>query len=68
MSETRTYTDDSDMEAEQDTPNWSKAVDKDIVKKLKPKEVRRQEIINGEILETLSVNVYGSVKSWQMDL
>lgn len=36
------------MEAEQDTPNWQKRVDKDIVKKLKPKEVKKQEIINGE--------------------
>ncbi|XP_071504539.1 rho guanine nucleotide exchange factor 11-like [Diadema antillarum] len=40
--------DDSDMEAEASTPNWQKSIDKDIVRKLKPKEVKRQEVINGE--------------------
>ncbi|XP_071842213.1 rho guanine nucleotide exchange factor 11-like isoform X4 [Apostichopus japonicus] len=56
ISETRTYTDDSDMEAEQDTPNWQKRVDKDIVKKLKPKEVKKQEIIN-ELFHTERTHV-----------
>ncbi|XP_071806265.1 rho guanine nucleotide exchange factor 11-like isoform X12 [Asterias amurensis] len=37
---------DSDMEAETDPPNWQDLVDKDIVKRLKPKEVKRQEVIN----------------------
>ena len=37
------------MEADTDTPNWQDGVDKDMVKRLKPKEVKRQEIINGEL-------------------
>ena len=40
---------DSDMEADTDTPNWQDGVDKDMVKRLKPKEVKRQEIINGKL-------------------
>nr|XP_054775549.1 rho guanine nucleotide exchange factor 11-like [Lytechinus pictus] len=40
--------DDSDIEAEANTPNWQKMIDKDIVRKLKPKEVKRQEVINGK--------------------
>ena len=36
------------MEAETDPPNWQDLVDKDIVKRLKPKEVKRQEVINGK--------------------
>ncbi|XP_038062794.1 nucleoprotein TPR-like isoform X3 [Patiria miniata] len=37
---------DSDMEAEAEPSNWQDFVDKDIVKRLKPKEVKRQEVIN----------------------
>nr|XP_006821606.1 PREDICTED: rho guanine nucleotide exchange factor 11-like [Saccoglossus kowalevskii] len=37
---------DSDMEAETDPPAWQTAVDRDLLKKLKPKEIKRQEVIN----------------------
>ncbi|XP_022109338.1 rho guanine nucleotide exchange factor 11-like isoform X2 [Acanthaster planci] len=37
---------DSDMEAEAEPANWQDLVDKDILKRLKPKEVKRQEVIN----------------------
>ncbi|XP_077985654.1 rho guanine nucleotide exchange factor 11-like isoform X3 [Glandiceps talaboti] len=38
--------DDSDIETEQDTPNWQNTIDRDILKSLKPREVKRQEVIN----------------------
>ncbi|XP_030833965.1 interaptin isoform X2 [Strongylocentrotus purpuratus] len=48
--------DDSDMEAEMNTPNWQKKIDKDVIKKLKPKEVKRQEVIN-ELFHTEKTHV-----------
>ncbi|XP_041470960.1 rho guanine nucleotide exchange factor 12-like isoform X1 [Lytechinus variegatus] len=48
--------DDSDIEAEANTPNWQKMIDKDIVRKLKPKEVKRQEVIN-ELFHTEKTHV-----------
>lgn len=39
---------DSDIEAELDLPNWQKLVSHDQIKRLKPKERKRQDTINGE--------------------
>lgn len=46
--------DDSDLEAEVDPPNWQENVDWDVLKVMKPKEKKRQDVINGECM-------YGSV-------
>ncbi|XP_037797674.1 rho guanine nucleotide exchange factor 11-like, partial [Penaeus monodon] len=37
---------DSDIEAELDLPNWQKLVSHDQIKRLKPKERKRQDTIN----------------------
>lgn len=37
---------DSDLEAEPDPPNWTDSVDNEVIKYLKPKEKKRQEVIN----------------------
>uniref|UniRef100_T1JIK5 DH domain-containing protein n=1 Tax=Strigamia maritima TaxID=126957 RepID=T1JIK5_STRMM len=47
---------DSDLEAEADPPNWTESVDWDIVKHLKPKERKRQEVIN-ELFHTERTHV-----------
>ncbi|XP_070547722.1 rho guanine nucleotide exchange factor 11-like isoform X9 [Ptychodera flava] len=56
VSQMRVIEHDSDMEAEQDTPNWQNTIDKDILKSLKPKEIKRQEVIN-ELFHTEKTHV-----------
>lgn len=40
--------DDSDLEAEVDPPNWQENVDWEVLKVMKPKEKKRQDVINGK--------------------
>ncbi|XP_071526486.1 rho guanine nucleotide exchange factor 11-like isoform X12 [Panulirus ornatus] len=47
---------DSDIEAEVDLPNWQKLVSEEEIKKLKPKERKRQETIN-ELFHTERTHV-----------
>ncbi|GIY71924.1 rho guanine nucleotide exchange factor 12 [Caerostris extrusa] len=44
-------TEDSDLEADADPPNWQENVDWDVLKLMKPKEKKRQDVINEEMLE-----------------
>ncbi|XP_070550765.1 rho guanine nucleotide exchange factor 11-like [Ptychodera flava] len=62
VSQIRVIEHDSDMEAEQDTPNWQNTIDKDILKSLKPKEIKRQEVIN-ELFHTEKTHVQ-ILRSW----
>lgn len=50
--------DDSDMEAEADPPNWQESVEWDFLKLMKPKEKKRQDVING-IKPILLVVIFG---------
>ena len=47
--------DDSDFEAERDPPDWRPRMDQDDLAKLKPKEKKRQDVINGNALDTLII-------------
>ncbi|GFU42774.1 uncharacterized protein TNCV_3139621 [Trichonephila clavipes] len=40
-------TEDSDLEADADPPKWQENVDWDVLKVMKPKEKKRQDVING---------------------
>ena len=42
--------DDSDFEADRDPPDWRVFIDKEEMDKLKPKEKKRQDVINGELI------------------
>ena len=44
----QTY-EDSDFETEPDPPDWRLAISQDDLARLKPKERKRQDVINGEI-------------------
>ena len=44
----RHHHDDSDFEAEIELPPLDKIIPKDVLKKLKPKEKKRQDVLNGE--------------------
>ncbi|KFM79191.1 Rho guanine nucleotide exchange factor 11, partial [Stegodyphus mimosarum] len=48
--------DDSDLEAEADPPNWQENVDWDVLKVMKPKEKKRQDVIN-ELFHTERTHV-----------
>lgn len=48
---------DSDMEAMPDPPQWKQVLSKEVVRKMKPKEVKRQDVINGEWKNDLSIIV-----------
>ncbi|XP_071958572.1 uncharacterized protein [Antedon mediterranea] len=50
--------DDSDLDVENDIPNWQENVAKDFLKKMKSKEIKRQEIIN-ELFHTERTHVRG---------
>lgn len=41
---------DSDMDIDPDTPDWQSSVSEEILARLHPEEKKRQEIINGKIL------------------
>ena len=41
---------DSDFEADRDPPDWRVFIDKEEMDKLKPKEKKRQDVINGELI------------------
>jgi len=40
---------DSDIEVEQDPPDWIKEVPDDILSQLEPREKKRQEVLNGKL-------------------
>ena len=40
---------DSDFEAERDPPDWRPNMNQDELARLKPKERKRQDVINGKI-------------------
>lgn len=53
---------DSDIECEVDLPNWQKLVPSDEIKKLKPKERKRQDTVSGEyhvVVVAAAVSVSG---------
>ena len=39
---------DSDFEAERDTPDWRQKMNQDELKRLRPKQQKRQDVINGK--------------------
>ncbi|XP_065644163.1 rho guanine nucleotide exchange factor 12 isoform X6 [Hydra vulgaris] len=47
---------DSDLEVEAETPNWQDSADKKVLKKLKGKEIKRQEVIH-ELIHTEKTHV-----------
>ncbi|GIY24324.1 hypothetical protein CDAR_266562 [Caerostris darwini] len=49
-------TEDSDLEADADPPNWQENVDWDVLKLMKPKEKKRQDVIN-ELFHTERTHV-----------
>ena len=53
----RHHHDDSDFEAEIELPPLDKIIPKDVLKKLKPKEKKRQDVLNGEYMWLLTLLV-----------
>ena len=48
MEHVNRFEDDSDFEVENELPALNQVLHHDVLKKLKPKEKKRQEVINGE--------------------
>ena len=46
---------DADFDVEPDLPSLDQVIPKDILKKLKPKDKKRQDVLNGEPLQSLTV-------------
>ncbi|XP_076337341.1 uncharacterized protein LOC143239760 [Tachypleus tridentatus] len=51
--------DDSDLEAENEPPKWQENVNNNVIRNLKPKEKKRQDVINGKYQFHLSCNIAG---------
>lgn len=49
--------DDSDLEVETDIPKLETIVGEDLMKHWKPKEKKRQEIINGDFYSLIFLNI-----------
>ena len=49
---------DSDFEAERDPPDWRPKMSQDELARLKPKEKKRQDVINGRTNKELICHIY----------
>ena len=50
--------DDHESEQELEAPNWQNSVDQELLKKLNPREIKRQEVINGGCLACSQVTKF----------
>ena len=49
---------DSDFEAERDAPDWRPKMNQEKLNRLKPKELKRQDVINGEGTFVIKCSTY----------
>lgn len=60
LPKTTQYHDDSDFEVEVELPSLDKVIPKEMLKKLKPKDKKRQDVLNGEFF---TVSLYARVSA-----